>query len=534
MYYHEALFTKNLLMKFIAKSILVSILAIAPAISLAQTEVSTVNGIDWSLKSQWPNVSMFDASAYNSSGSSYTEGESTGIIKIDDNSIISNVQIDSKRYGVVRLNKDLSTQWLTNIDGYPISIGMFNGNILVLTATEFSSISGISNEYTGYIIDSKTGRIIVSRNVYKGSDKFYEQPMFLYSPDGSFFKIAIRTSNFTRGTHSPLLMFKMSKVADDYFTTNEFKVLDFDNKLELKSTIKPVLDQGYFIGATTNKFGDVFLMTDYFQGYIKIARYENGKTTPTKVLQQTVSMTDAIFSNLTNNYMFTSKKDPLAVFFAGTYQNGPGDRELVVSKFDFKNGLVNSNTQVIDKPYIKELEKSYVPFNKKFSGANLGNKAEMKIRNVVENDGKLIVGLSSYTIYNPGNGGHSQMTAYDLLINIYDEKTDLKYQQIIPRSYSSFIFGYMGIGMHCDKNALYLTANNNKGMFGFKALYSQVDLSNGKILNITAVEKPNIKKSYTIDPYASFWFSNQFALSYIEEKGFIFRSADAHIQLLNY
>ncbi len=66
-----------------------------------------------------------------------SEGISKGILRFEDNSIISNVQLDANDYGVVRLNKDLSTQWLTNVDGYTVAIGMFNGNLLVICSTSF-------------------------------------------------------------------------------------------------------------------------------------------------------------------------------------------------------------------------------------------------------------------------------------------------------------------------------------------------------------------------------------------------------------
>ena len=410
----------------------------------------------------------------------------------------------------------------------------FNGNVLVVTATEFSSFSNISNTYTGFIIDQKTGKVIAQKELLKGSEQYYMQPVFLIAPDGSSFKIAVRTSGFTKGIHNPLLMFKMNKVAEEYFTTTDFQLLEFSGSLDVKSTIKPVLEQGYFLGGVTNKNGDVFFMTDYSQGYIKIAKYENGKTTPVKVLQQTVNINDDIIANLKDMHLFTSKTDPQALFFAATYFNGNKDRELDVFKFNFKTGTIGSNSQIMDKPYLKDLAKAYVPFSKKFDDVTLGGKDEMKIRNMVENDGKLIVALSSYTVYSNAQTGHSSISAFDLLVNVYDDKTNLQFQQIIPRSYSSISMVRLGIGMHCKNNILYLTANNNKGIIGYKALYGQVDLKTGSIINITGIEKNNIKRSYAIDPYGSFWFDNQFVLSYMEEKGLFDTSEDAHMQLLNY
>lgn len=523
-------------MTLVARLFLFLLLTFIPFILLAQTVVNSVNGIKWSLIPTWRAAAFMGTSAYNSSGSALNEGILTGIIKIDDNSIISNVQLDANNYGVVRLNKDLSTQWLTYISGYPIAIGVLNGKILVISAKSNSSFNGISNHYIGYIIDEKSGQLSTQKDIYDGSDQFYEQPVFLYAPDGSFFKMIVRTSNFTRGSHNPLLMFKMNKVADAYFTTTDFKLFEFDDKLNIKNTTKPVLEQGYFLGATTNANGDVFLMTDYEQGIIKIAKYENGKTTPVKVLKQEVSMSDDVMNNLYDNYILTSKTDPTVIYYICTYFNSNKDTELIFSKFNFKDGTVVHNTQVMNKAYFKDLAKSYVPFSKKFDDVNMGSSNKMRIRNIIESDEKLIVGLSSSlsVTYYDGKTPSNKLSAFDLLINIYDSKANLQYQQIIPRSFSSYSDASVGIGMHCSNNTLFIVANSNKGLADYKALYSQIDLKNGTITKITGIEKNDIKNSYEIDPYGSIWFDKQFVLSYMEKKGFTNSSKDAHMQLLNY
>ncbi len=84
-----------------------------------------------------------------------------------------------------------------------------------------------------------------------------------------------------------------------------------------------------------------------------------------------------------------------------------------------------------------------------FDDVNLGPKDEMRNTNVIENDGKLIV-----SAYHPTNVTYNTMAssppttrAFDLLINIYDEKANLQYQQIIPRTYTTFVISRLGIGI---------------------------------------------------------------------------------------
>jgi len=497
--------------------------------AIAQTPVSTTS-LKWSLVPVLLHDQIMEVSTHNSSGSANTEGIATGILKVNDNSIIANIQIDKNSYGVVRLNKDLSTQWLDNIDGYPIAIGDFNNNVLAIASTEKSSYKGNNNTYVGYIIDKNTGKVILQKVFYTSSDELYEQPVFLFSPDGSFFKMAIRTSTLTRKAHFGYA-FNINKGMAAFFDTKEFKVIDFNTTLDVSNTINPVLQDGFFIGATTNKNGDIFTMTDYEQGYIEIARYEKGKTIANKVLKLPISMSDEILNNLSNTYLFTSKSDPSKLLFAMIYRNANNDKELVNAKFNFKTGSVDHNTQIIDKQYLKDLKKSYVPFDKKFDDVDLGNKDNMQIRNVIENDGKLIIALSSFTT---SSGNSSRIAAYDILVNIYDDKANLQYQQIVPRSYAASYILYTGIGLHCKNNILYLTANNNKGIIGYKTIYSQIDLNSGNVLKITGVSKDGIKNSYAANPNATIWFDDQFIQSYIEERGLYDGSEDAHMQLLNY
>jgi hypothetical protein len=181
------------------------------------------------------------------------------------------------------------------------------------------------------------------------------------------------------------------------------------------------------------------------------------------------------------------------VYFACTYENVNKDYELVVAKFNFNDGTVQSSSQVMNKDYIKAIEKAFVPFNKKLNSVDLGPLKELKIKNVLENNGRLIVALSSFSTRNgySNMGGHATsietVVGHDLLVDIFDAKTNLQYQQVIPRFYSTPLAARLGIGMHVKNDMLYLVANNNKGLIGFKALYSQIDLKTGAITNIMGI-----------------------------------------------
>jgi hypothetical protein len=527
-------------MKLSAKLFLIFALCFISSAAVSQTVVNTINNIKWSLIPQWPEAQQIGASAYNSSGSLYSEGVATGLIKIDNNSIISPIQLDSKNYGVIRLNKDMSTQWQIKLDYFPLAIGVFHGKILVIATNEYSSWKGTANNFIGYVIDPATGNIITQKNIYTDNEDFFEQPVFLIAPDGSSFKMVMRISTLTKKAHFSLA-FNSNKGVEELLESSDFKILDFNESLDLKSSIKPVLEDGLFMGATINKNGDVFLMTEYSQAYIKIARYEPGKTAPSKVLQLPISMSDDIGINLGDSYLFTSKTDPLILHYAMTYKNANNDRELAVGKFDFKKGIVDHDIQVMDKAYLKELRKSYVPFNKKFDDADLGSKNSMYIKNVIENNGKLIVALGSYSTYNTTSASpevadtRAVFEMHDIIVNMYDEKANLQFQQLVSRIYRGYFPIFFSPGMHCKNDILYIDVNNNKGFYGYKTIYSQIDLKTGAILNIAGISKDNIKNSYPSSPIATLWFDDQFILSYMEEKGFIKdTSADAHLQLINY
>jgi len=523
-------------MKFAARLFLVIAMAFTTCTLSAQTVVSTNNNIKWSLQALWPHVQAMNFTAYNVSGSPYTEGISTGIIKIDENSIIATAQLDHKDYGVVRVNKDMTTQWNVSITGFPVATGIFHNKVLVVASTDVGEFKGITNNFIGYIIDEKTGQILVQKNFFTASEQYYEQPVFLLAPDGSSFKMAVRTSNLTKKMHFGLA-FHVNKGVEEYFDTQDFKVLEFNDNLDVVNTVKPVLPEGFFIGATTNNNGDIFLMTSYAQGYIEIAKYENGKTAASKILKLPVSMGDDFVENLSDSYLFTSKTDQQNLLFAISYPNGNGDRELVAAKFNFKDGTIGHNTQVIDRDYLKELKKSYVPFSKKYDDVDLGAAKNFEIKDVIENNGKLIIAMASLTniVSNiQGIGTTSRLDAYDVLVNIYDDKSNLQYQQIIPRTYNSTQISWNGVDMHCKNDVLYIISNNNKGINGFKTLYGQIDLKTGTITNITGISKEGIKNSYSTDPYATLWFDKQFIANYMEVRGWSAGSEDAHMQLVTY
>jgi hypothetical protein len=524
-------------MKFINTLFLINLVTCVPCLASAQTVEDGANNITWSMEPRWGSGDILGVTAYNSSGSPYTEGIATGIINTDANSIISSIEINKNAYGVVRLNNDLTTQWLTPIDGYPIATGIFHDDVLVITTGDITLRKGTSNSYTGNLIDKKTGKLILKKNFYTSSDDFYEQHVFLISSDGAYFKLAVRLSTLTKKVHFGL-GFSQNKSADAFFDGNDFKILEYDSNLDLKSTTKPVLEKGAFTGATINKNGDVFLMTDYGGGLIKIACYENEKTTPVKVLQVPVSMGDKEIDDLTDQYLFTSKTDPSIIFYTVMYPNAEKDKELVVAKLNFKDGTVLKNTQIMDKPYLKDLAKSFVPFSKKFDDVELGERNEMHINNVLENDGRLILCVSSHTEVSANSGTGSipstsgSITGRDLIINIYDNKTNLQYQQIIPRKYFSNNIGYinMGVSLHCDNTKLYIAANNNKG-----ALLAKIDLKAGAITGIDIINKKDIKHSDGFNPSATIWFNNKLIISYIQEKGWVYsRSDDAHLQLVDF
>ncbi len=80
------------------------------------------------------------------------------MLKMDDNSIISIAQLDHKNRGVVRLNKDMTTQWLTNVTGYPVAIGIFHDNVLVIACTDISLIKGATNIILVILLINKPGK----------------------------------------------------------------------------------------------------------------------------------------------------------------------------------------------------------------------------------------------------------------------------------------------------------------------------------------------------------------------------------------
>jgi len=514
-------------MKFIAKLLLIFVIAI-PCSVRCQTVELTVNDIKWSLAS---SVRAFEPQriAVNLAENYFSDTFSYGMIQLEDHSVISRVQLDKHNYGMVRLNKDLTVKWLNTLD-----LGgrhfLFNGKLLVIIST--LSPDGSDYVYKLTIIDPETGNVVSTKDLITVNGEFLTDASFLVSPDSKSLKLVVRTSGVPlRG--NLLMNLSMNKNIIAFNNTTDFKIIEFDSNLNIKSTVKPQLEQGDFIGAAMDNKQNVYIMSMYSQGMVKMAKYGNGETKPARVLQLPVNMSDKINSEGTQRFLIRSKYNPDIYYFVTMYDNANNERELVVASFDFKNGLAKSDVQVMDKAYLKNLTKSYIPFSKKFDDIYLGDKFGTRIDNIIETDGKLIVAISgssnaSLPDHYPYYHGH------DVIFNIYDDKANLQYQQIIPRQYSTFRPDLMGVGLHCTDNVLYVTMNSGKHLNETEVLFGKINLKTGLISDITFVPKDDINHKYEMDPTASIWYDNKVILSYLEIKGWSAGSEDAHMQLVGY
>ncbi len=122
-------------------------------------------------------------------------------LQLSDKVNLVEVTTDNEHFDLIALDANMSVLWKTTLNGYSLSFGKFKDKILVIAATEYSSMNGSNNTYKGFLIDPITGKILLEKVVYNNSQGYVEKPYFFHGKDGAFFKLAVRQNNMKRKLH---------------------------------------------------------------------------------------------------------------------------------------------------------------------------------------------------------------------------------------------------------------------------------------------------------------------------------------------
>ena len=483
--------------------------------TFAQTQINVIKKPSWNIRASYD-------SKYGSK------------IDLSGNAIAMIVDVPKADFAVVTIDDKLSQKWLTELSGFPMAIGKFKNNIMVIAAADRSYFKSFSNQFKAYLLEEKTGKLISEKIIYDGSKDFVETPEFFFSEDGAYFKMATRLTALKRKVHIGLPVvgfFTALKMDKDFNESQSYTVIDFNDKLEQIQKMEPDMPDGDTWKASCGDDGSFIISTvDASKGKCNVAIYLSSNPSPLK----TVSIPlDAFNQDEISSISFASSKKPLVNYIGIFYKNANKERSTLIARIDFNNGTYTSTKEVFDKAHIKELQKSFVPVNKKFNDLAFSDIKYMNIRHIAEYNNTLIVTISPRFSVTSSHG--SITSEGSMLMNAYDAQMIPLYHQFLPRDYTSSIAGEGSeVSFKLAEKTLRILANQKDGLTAVATIYAEMNLESGTINKINMISKDDIKNSYYANTESISWLNGSFVIPFVERMGIFSKKVDLQLLQLKY
>ncbi|HEY4195666.1 MAG TPA: hypothetical protein VGM63_09020 [Mucilaginibacter sp.] len=396
-----------------------------------------------------------------------------GSFQLNDHVSVITLNLDDQNFELAAVDDKMKLLWRANYKGYALGCGKFKGHILAVASADFTIKNGVIAPYNGLLIDEQSGKLILQKQIFESKSETKEWPRLYFSPDGSDFKLVVRQTT----TGKTIFQFTMAESTE----TKDLTVVRLNEKLE-PTVSKPTFSGDAFIEMTANANGDLFVITARKDKTVKISKYENGKTEPGAPLTLQIDLND--LDDLVNfkGVIRPSAENANVLFYAIIAPNKNKDDQLTVSKLDFNNHTTQSVTEVLDRKHIKEIEKAYVPFDKKLDKPDIsfrrGQHAGLNVKHVEEYNGTLLVAWS-YSGIIPGNMNSYTYQDNALVINGYSPDLKPKLQQVLPILFNGHP---MSSAFHAANNSLYvITSTSVPKDF---SVFGQLDINSGKWLKL--------------------------------------------------
>jgi len=387
--------------------------------------------------------------------------------------------------------------------------GKFKGQILAVATAGYSITKGITNPYTGFLINSQTGKVTQQKVIYTSTYQKKEWAKTFFSENDDFSLVIGLTDNGTTpGIELP------------YVDTKDITVINLNEKLEAINT-KHIVPDGGFVGIAANNKDDLFTFVIQEDKTLKVSKYETGKTGPSGSVIQDIDLknkSDIKYNNPfagrgtveDNAWTCASQTDPNVVYFAAGHKNNNRDRELTVCKINFKNKTSQLTSEPLEGKEFRNIEKNYVPFDKKLDKPRIDGGDSIGVRFIAENNGTLIVAFADQFV------GQTMAEFFEdnsIIINGYDLNLKQKFQKIVP-SLSEWQRA-LHADYHFGNNSLYVIANTGKR--SKSTIYGQLDLTTGNWLKLEMLERKGIGNEEFTDRNI-LWFTNGFITPFADLK----------------
>jgi hypothetical protein len=453
-------------------------------------------------------------------------------LQINDHLNVLQVTNDDNTFDLIGVNDQMQVVWKTSLQGHPIKVAKFKNNIVAVASTDYSKMKLTNNTFNAFLVEPLSGKLLIQKQIYTSPDTYMEYPE-VSTGDGDFLKFTVRQSAFERGMHFDMYGFSTTKFIRKINQTTDLETFEFNSKLEPVSNFKPQIAGGTYIRTAWNKYGDMFIT--WLNGpTVEVYRYENGKTSPTNQLNVDVAFKEDDNLIPGNSIKFIPDENNRAALYYGlVYYNEDKQGTLGIGKFDFSSGKKLFINEVLNKPHLKELTKSFVPVNKKVDDPTLLPNG-LDLRYIKEVNGKLITTVSStYMRASSVNSGGVWMIESSTLINIYDTDLNLKFETIMPGGYS-----YPNMMMQSSyklvDNKLNVFCNYKSGALTMNGLYGSLDLTTGGWDKITILPKKKLNNGSYANGGGLMWFGNSYIVPYCDPKTFKYYKFDVSLQQNDY
>jgi len=448
-------------------------------------------------------------------------------VNLPDNSMAMIVSMPNVDFAIVSLDSKLTQKWISPLAGFPLAVGKFKNNILVVAASERSWFKSFSGSYTAYLLDENTGKNVAEKVIYQGHPGFLEDPDFYFAKDGSYFKMTTRLTGMKRKTS----LSGIDKTDKDYRLTQNFSIIEFDDMLNQRNKIEPKMPAGDTWNASCSAEGNFLISSmDRAAGKLNVATYISSSADPLKTISIPVAIRK---SSEISSIQSTASTQPFVNYLAFTYLNPDKETTVFVARVDFKTGTFKVSNEVFDSKHTKELKKSFQPVNKKFDEPEFNKTDFLSVKHIAEYGGKLVVGVAPSYVQLSSYG--SLIFDESLLLTVFDQELREVFHQFMPRAYMSVNGEGSKISYSLKGNLFRMIANHKSSSLGnTSSLYAELDFNTGQMLKLSKIPSEDISRGNYVNSESVSWLDNSFIIPYLERQRVLSTKLNMQIQLLNY
>lgn len=514
------------------KIALTSIFFFYALVTLAQKVESEYKDMDWHIVPSVSNKNYLSNVLAEADPFRQTTGDmESSKIYLDNDEAIALVATGNKEYGILKMNGAAVIKWITNFPGIPMHMGLLGDKLIVITSPEFKG-KGFLNQMDAHLFNVKTGKLLLSKHIYNGSEEERIEPKFFTSSTGAFFKIAIRVANRAKKAEIFLYGFGVKNFRNEYSQTIDFKIYDLTGDLSLisKGTM-PLPQNDLFIDCINDATGNIYL-SSYNGGNKITVTY----CTPFGEKKKQLSFTyNSREKTSFSSSLFSSHSGK--VFLSVEFLNTKKDMVYSLRSIDFETDKNVYTETIINKEYKKGIKSAFHAINKQLDKTNSNEWGNLTTRYVFEQGDNIILWREHYYVSSSYTNGYSGTDRYytpDAIISVYDKNLKEISITVLPKLAEAFGPVGMESSVHQLGDKLYFISGHTKLMKSL-AVYGVYDLSSSSLLKYDLIKKGSIPNLQVADPKATLWFTKEFMVCYLKGSGFVtIKKVTTDLQKLNY